>query len=95
LTQLSKDFSQASHNNQLPNAQDLAQAIGGHHHHHHHFHGSSGSSNVSNGDSSSNSSSSTMNQLLSLFQSSAAQNNALDPAAIIDTLASAVITGSN
>jgi hypothetical protein len=37
-----------------------------------------------------------MNQLLSLFQSSSAQSNALDPAAIIEnTLASARITGSN
>lgn len=96
LTQLSKDFSQASQNNQLPNVQDLAQAIGGHHHHHHHFHASSNSSNNGSSDSSNNSSNSTLNQLLSLFQSSAAQSNALDPASIIEnTLASAGITGSN
>lgn len=88
LTQLSKDFSQASQNNQLPNVQDLARVLGGHHHHHHHLHEPQGSSDAS--------SNSTKNQLLSLFQSSAAQSNALDPASIIeDTLASAGITGSN
>jgi hypothetical protein len=95
LTQLSKDFSQASQNNQLPNVQDLAQALGGHHHHHH-FHASSSSSNKSTSDSSNNSSNSTLNQLLSLFQSSATQSNTLDPASIIEnTLANAGITGSN
>ena len=94
LTQLSRDFSQASQNNQLPNVQDLARVLGSHHHHHHHLHEPSGGSDTKS--NSSNSSNSTMNQLLSLFQSSAAQNNALDPASIIeDTLASSGITGSN
>jgi hypothetical protein len=36
LSQLSSDFSTASKTGQLPNIQDLAQAIGGGHHHHHH-----------------------------------------------------------
>jgi hypothetical protein len=38
LDQLSKDFTSASKSGQLPNVQDLAQAVGGHHggHHHHH-----------------------------------------------------------
>ncbi len=35
LTQLSTDFSNASTSGQLPNIQDLAQALGGGHHHHH------------------------------------------------------------
>jgi len=97
LTQLSKDFSQASQSDQLPNVQDLAQALGGHHHGHHHFHGSSGSSsNSDNSSDSSSTSASSLSQLLSLFQSSSAQSNALDPLSIIDnTLASAGITGSN
>ncbi len=33
LNQLAKDFSTASGTGQLPNLQDLAQALGGHHHH--------------------------------------------------------------
>jgi len=36
LNQLSSDFSSASQSGQLPNIQDLAQAVGGGHHHHHH-----------------------------------------------------------
>ena len=95
LTQLSKEFSQASQNNQLPNVQDLAQAIAGHHHHHH-FHVSSNRSSNDNSDSSNKSGNSTLDQLLSLFQSNAAQSSALDPAAIIEnTLANGGITGSN
>jgi hypothetical protein len=40
LTQLAADFTSASQSGQLPNLQDLAQAVGGgssggHHHHHH------------------------------------------------------------
>ena len=38
LNQLATDFSNASQNGQLPNIQDLAQAVGGGHHHHHHSH---------------------------------------------------------
>jgi aromatic ring hydroxylase len=35
LNQLATDFSNASATGQLPNLQDLAQAVGGHHGHHH------------------------------------------------------------
>jgi len=35
LTQLSSDFTNASQNNQLPDFQDLTQALSGGHHHHH------------------------------------------------------------
>jgi hypothetical protein len=40
LNQLSTDFTNASTSGQLPNAQSLAQALGGGHHHHH-FHADS------------------------------------------------------
>jgi hypothetical protein len=51
LNQLSTDFNNASTSNQLPNVQDLAQAIGtggGHHHHHHHAGSSTTSAGASN-----------------------------------------------
>src|ERR1035437_4052052 len=41
LNQLATDFTNASKSGQLPNIQDLAQAVGGHHHHHHHAHAAS------------------------------------------------------
>jgi hypothetical protein len=53
LTQLAADFSNASQTGQLPNLQDLAQAVGGgtggsggHHHHHHAQAASSSSSSI-------------------------------------------------
>jgi hypothetical protein len=103
---LSTDFANASKTGQLPNIQDLAQALGGGGHHHHHFHAdsSSTSSSSASGSSSSNSTSGTDNtgsstsqaleQLLSAFQASNnSQNSALNPMAIImNTLSSAGIT---
>ncbi len=44
LTQLASDFTNASTSGQLPNIQDLAQAVGGGHHHHHHADPSSSTS---------------------------------------------------
>lgn len=41
LGKLASDFNSASQSGQLPNIQDLAQAIGGGHHHHHHIHAAS------------------------------------------------------
>jgi hypothetical protein len=108
LNQLATDFSNASQSGQLPNIQDLAQAVsgaGGHHHHHHggHHDSSSDSSNDSSTSSSSTSSTSTsssssstnpIDQLLAAFQANATQNEALNPMAIItNTLTSAGITG--
>jgi hypothetical protein len=59
LGQLSNDFTDASKSGQLPNIQDLAQAIGGggggHHHHHHRV----ASSDSDNGSSTSGASAST------------------------------------
>lgn len=105
LTQLSKDFATASTTGQLPNIQDLAQAIGGGGHHHHHHHASAASESDSTSTSSdgasstsnASSSSQTLSQLLSAFQTNGStQSNSLNPLSIIrDTLSSAGIGGSN
>jgi hypothetical protein len=109
LKQLSTDFSNASQNGQLPNVNDLAQAVGGHHHHHHggggHFASpdsdSSSSSTSSATDSTASTTSSgtvnqTLNQLLASFEANAGQSNALNPANIIlNTLNNAGIPVSN
>jgi len=111
LNQLATDFNNASTSGQLPNIQDLAQAIGGggHHHHHHHFDSSSSSSTGSDSSSSTSSTSSTsssttsatnqiLNELLSAFEANGGQSNeSLNPMSIIsNTLTSAGITiGSN
>ena len=98
LTQLSADFANASKSGQLPNIQDLAQAVaGGHHHHgHHHSHAASGDSNAnSNADSSSSSSTQAQSQLLAAYQKNS-QTDALNPMNIIlNTLSNAGITSSN
>jgi len=110
LNQLATDFTNASQTGQLPNIQDLAQAVGGHHHHHHHAHAASNDSNANSsagssstsadGSSSSSASSSSANQMLSqilsAFQANEAQSNALNPLNIImNTLSQEGITGSN
>lgn len=57
LTQLASDFTNASTSGQLPNIQDLAQAVGGggggHHHHHHQAESSSSTSSTSSSSSTS------------------------------------------
>ncbi len=100
LNQLGADFSNASKSGQLPNVQDLAQAVGGGHHHHHHAHATSSDSDSSNSSTSSTSSTSSqsLSQLLAAFQASAFQSagtvsSSLDPMSIINnTLSSAGIT---
>jgi len=99
LNQLATDFTTASQSGQLPNIQDLSQAVsGGHHHHGHHIRppqlmmpddpaSSSTSSSSTTGPSSSPGSSSTT-ALSAQFLSgsgpgSSSQNNALNPLAII------------
>jgi hypothetical protein len=100
LNQLSADFTNASQSGQLPNIQDLAQAIGGgHRHHHHHAAAASpGSDSTSSGSSSASSSSDSsqlLSQLQAAFQSNAAQSNSLNPMSIIlNTLSGAGVTGS-
>ncbi len=98
LTQLATDFSNASSSGQLPNIQDLAQAMGGHHHggHHHHSSVNLGSSSSSDSSSNSSSASQSLQQLLSAFQSSSVQNDSLNPMSIISqTLESAGITSGS
>ena len=96
LTQLSNDFSSASKSGQLPNMQDLAQAVGGHHHHHHHAEPASTTDPTSTSSTTSTSSpSQTLSQLLGAFQTNGAQSAATDPTSIImSTLSSAGITGT-
>jgi hypothetical protein len=85
LNQLATDFSSASKNGQLPNVQDLAQAVGGHHHHHHHHASSASSSGTSQ----------ALSQILAAFQTPGTQSTATDPMSIImSTLSSAGITGA-
>jgi len=102
LNQLATDFTNASTSGQLPNAQDLAQAIGGGHHHHHHFHAASSdsgnnSSNSSSSGTSSSGASQTLSQLLSSTQANSTSSDSLNPMTIIlNTLSSAGISnGSN
>jgi hypothetical protein len=103
LNQLASDFTDASKSGQLPNMQDLAQAVGGHHHHHHHHHAEAASTDptgiLSTGSSASSASSSpasqTLSQLLGAFQTNGTQSAATDPMSIImSTLSSAGITGA-
>jgi hypothetical protein len=101
LGNLASDFNSASQSGQLPNIQDLAQAIGGGRHRHHHVRAASadsaGDSSANNGSTGmpTNSASQTLSQFLSLFQSSSTQNEALNPATIImNTLSTAGISGS-
>jgi len=86
LSQLSSAFSQASQSGQLPGAQSLTQALGGHHHHHGHHHAES-SSDATSSSSSTPSSSST-----SSTSSSSSSTNPFD--IIMSTLSSAGITVS-
>jgi hypothetical protein len=111
LNQLSTDFTNASQSGQLPNIQDLAQAVGGHHHHHggHHHAAASNSSSDSSSDSStsstastgtaSTSTSSSANLLLSqlqAFQAGGTQSESLNPMSIIfQTLQTAGISTSS
>jgi hypothetical protein len=74
LSQLANDFTTASQTGQLPNLQDLAQAVGagstttsatnGHHHHHHSEASSSDSNSTSDSTTSSSSSTSTSSIVL-------------------------------
>ena len=100
LTQLATDFTSASKSGQLPNVQDLAQAVGGHHHHHHaHAAAADADADASTNSTSTTATSSSTNQALSQFlsgtQTGAAPNDPLNPLSIIlSTLASAGINTS-
>jgi hypothetical protein len=96
LTQLSNDFSSASKSGQLPNVQDLAQAVGGHHHHHHHHaEAPPTDATATAGTPATSSGGQSLSQLLAAFQTNTPQTAATDPASIImSTLSSAGITGT-
>ena len=96
LTQLSNDFSSASKSGQLPNVQDLAQAVGGHHHHHpHHAEAPPTDATATAGTPATSSGGQSLSQLLAAFQTNTPQTAATDPASIImSTLSSAGITGT-
>lgn len=87
LDQLSKDFSSASKTGQLPNIQDLAQAVQGHRHGHgHHHHVDSDSDNSSSGSTTSSTTANQndpVSQLLAAFQSGSSSSDSMDPMAII------------
>ena len=94
LAQLSTDFNEASKSGQLPNAQDLARAVGGHHHHRH-VEAPSDDSASTSANSVTSSASQTLSQLLGAYQTNGTQSAGTDPMSIImSTLSSAGITGT-
>jgi hypothetical protein len=98
LNSLSTDFTSASQSGQLPNVQDLAQAVGGgHHHHHHHAAASSDSSSgtTTSGTGSSSEIGQLLSQLQAAFQANSSQSGSLNPMSIIfNTLSAAGITSA-
>jgi len=110
LNQLSTDFTDASQTGQLPNIQDLAEAIGGtaHHRHGHHHRSSSTDADSTTTDttgtatgtgsagsaSSSSGATQTQNQLVSSAYRNNAQNDSLSPLEIILDALSSAGTGS-
>jgi aromatic ring hydroxylase len=103
LNQLATDFTNASTSGQLPNVQDLAQAVSGGGHHHHHHHGGGSSSNSQSSTSATTAATTTtsnsvsqLNQLLSAFQANGSQSDSLNPMTIImNALANAGVTSSS
>jgi hypothetical protein len=95
LSQLATDFTNASQSGQLPNMQDLAQAIGGGHHHHH-GHAASTDADISSSSPSNSASTSPLSQLLAQFQVNNPQSESLNPMSIItNTLSRAGINISS
>lgn len=99
LSTLSNDFKTASQDGQLPNVQDLAEAMGAHHHHLGQAASSGQSGSAQTGSSQTNSSSSEASQLIAqLFgslQGGGTSNASTNPEAIIlNTLSGAGITGA-
>jgi len=100
LTKLSGDFSTASSSGQLPNIQDLAQAIGGgsHHFHHHQAEAPAGDATTNSGSAGTTTASSgsvnSLFQALSSSSSNALAISSLSPLNVIDsTLTAAGIQG--
>ncbi|HEY7337812.1 MAG TPA: hypothetical protein VH639_23160, partial [Bryobacteraceae bacterium] len=82
LNQLATDFTSASQTGQLPNLQDLAQAIGGAHHHHGHHHGGSAATDP-------NSAASSLDQLINSLGASGQSGKFNAESIIFNTLSSA------
>ena len=95
LTQLATDFTSASKSGQLPNVQDLAQAIGSHHHQHADA-AAADTSSTSDTTASNSSASQALSQFLSDIQAATTTtSDPLNPLSIIlSTLASAGIDTS-
>ena len=74
LNQLATDFTNASQTGQLPNIQDLAQAIGGAHHHYGHRHAATSSASSDDSTNSGNSSSTGSSNASSGSSSAATQS---------------------
>lgn len=92
LSQLADDFTKASNSGQLPNVQDLAQAVHGHHHHHFHSARPDSSQGSTADGGATSDANQALGQILSAFQTNGAQNDSLNPTSIIlDTLSSAGI----
>lgn len=92
LNQLSTDFKSASTTGQIPNIQDLAQALGSGGHHHFHRDGASSSSSSNTNSTITSASTSEpandLSQLIQAFspsQSGTIANNSLNPLSIIDS----------
>ena len=96
LDQLASDFTDASKSGQLPNVQDLAQAVrGGHHHHHIHAAAADSDNSTGTSDSSAGGSADTLSQLLSAYQANTSQSDSMNPMSIIlSTLSDAGVTNS-
>jgi hypothetical protein len=97
LNQLATDFTNASQSGQLPDIQDLAQAIGGGHHHGHHHHSEAASSDSDTDSNTTTASTQTQSQAVSsLFGNITSQTSSLNPLSIIqNTLSSAGIGSSS
>jgi hypothetical protein len=83
LNQLATDFSNASKSGQLPNIQDLAQAVGGGHHHHGHHHSEASSSDSSSSSSSTQTASTDASTLFGSGSAANSQGGSLNPLSII------------
>ncbi len=97
LNQLATDFSTASQTGQLPNVQDLAQAIGGRGgHHDHQAEAAPADSNTGNSAAPYSSSASLLSQFLASLETNGSDNGSVNPLAIISTtLANASSSGTD
>jgi len=93
LTQLATDFTSASQNGQLPNIQDLSQAVSSGHHHHHGHHVEA-STSTSNSDSTTGASTTTSSSAATPTSSTTSTNSATTLANAISQFLSNAVTGT-